>query len=58
MRGIVKQRKTFEEVLIQSDDQVIVRELLNKYVPDQVKEQILKEYNDEVACVNGRQGLN
>jgi hypothetical protein len=57
-REIMKQRKTFEEMLLQSDDQVFVRHLLNAFVSDDLKKEMLKEYNKMVAERNALKGFN
>lgn len=41
-----KEAGTFGEVLANGDDQVLVRDLLKKYVPDTIQQKILREFND------------
>lgn len=41
-------RETFQEVLVNCDDQVIVRQLLAMYVPDDIKKQIVDQFNSEM----------
>lgn len=43
-----KIRKTFNEVLNNCDDQVIVREMLNEHVDHEVKLLIVKKFNEKM----------
>lgn len=48
----IKPRKTFEEVLLNSDDQVIVRKLLMELVPEEIKEEIIRRFNEHALAYN------
>lgn len=43
----MKKRYSFRDVLVNGDDQVIVRELLQKHVPDEVQIKIVNLFNQE-----------
>ena len=45
LRFPFKPRLTFLDVLLNSEDQVIVRELLHEHVPDDVKQRIVVLFN-------------
>jgi len=45
---MMKRRDTFNEVLNNGDDQVVVRHLLYKHVPKEVKAVIIEEFNQKV----------
>lgn len=48
----MKKRETFREVLCNIDDQVIVRDLLEHYVPEMVKDHIVSKFNEHVKRFN------
>lgn len=44
-----KVRETFAQVLGNCDDQVLVRQLLIRYVPAEYKNTIIRDFNNEMA---------
>jgi hypothetical protein len=50
----MKHRDNFHAVLVNSDDQVIVRDLLDELVPDEVKARIVAAFNRHVDEYNVR----
>ncbi len=51
----MKHRNSFVDVLLNIDDQVIVRQLLEAYVPQYAQEKIIAEFNAHVDRFNARQ---
>jgi predicted HicB family RNase H-like nuclease len=47
-------RDTFDKVLINFDDQVIVRKLLSELVPEDVKQEIVRRFNQDADEYNER----
>lgn len=43
-----KVRTSFADVLVSSDDQVLVRELLQRFVPVECKSVIIEKYNEKI----------
>jgi len=52
MANFISTQKDFKGVLTQSDDQAIVRYLLLRHVPQEVKDKIIQEYNSHVLGIN------
>lgn len=52
--GQIKQQHNFHRVLWNSDDQVIVRELIEQLMPKSIQEEIVKRYNEHVERYNAR----
>lgn len=50
----IKQRNTFREILVNCDDQVIVRQLLREFVPEEIKQKIIEEFNHHATEYNKR----
>lgn len=47
-------KTSFQEVLVNCDDQVLVRQLLEAYVPTEAKRQITQEFNLTMAIRHNR----
>ena len=52
--GAIKHIKTFEKLLINSDDQLTVRILLVGQVPKDIQSKIVKRYNELVTQHNDK----
>jgi hypothetical protein len=50
----MRHQRTFDDVLHNMDDQVIVRELLIKMVPVATKQEIVEEFNAHADRYNAR----
>jgi len=44
-------KDTFQELLVNSDDQVTVRGLLDKWVPEDIKQKIIDDFNSSIEVV-------
>ena len=48
----IRNQNTFEKVLNNCDDQIIVRELLRQYVPMECKAEIVRKFNEHADRIN------
>jgi len=50
----IKQKFTFKEVLNNHDDQIIVRQLLMKLLPEEIRIKIIQQFNRHASEYNQR----
>lgn len=48
--AVTNRCSNFQQVLVNGDDQVLVRELLKEHVPIEIQIKITQLYNQEYAC--------